>query len=184
MAARRNNLNSDAQLDLFSNQRPTHESIDTIRPDGRETLARTLPENGARLEAKGQLHAMLLEAEEKTKDEMIELTQSSENRDDGAAGPRPAWEMVREKYILLPPRPSRGHQRPSEDRADSPKNLNSYRITDADRLGEGGPKQKFSQNLKAIEIAAGAGCRGTSGFTGRKSHAGQICRLGRDAPGV
>ena len=35
---------------------------------------------------------------------------------------------------------------------DSPKNLNSYRITDDDRLGEGGPKQKFSQNLKAIEI--------------------------------
>jgi hypothetical protein len=35
---------------------------------------------------------------------------------------------------------------------DSPRNLNCYRITDADRLGEGGPKQKFSQNLKAIEI--------------------------------
>ncbi len=41
-----------------------------------------------------------------------------------------------------------GHQRPT----NSPKNLNSYRITDDDRLGEGGPKQKFSQNLKAIEI--------------------------------
>jgi len=33
---------------------------------------------------------------------------------------------------------------------DSPRNLNSYRITDADRLGEGGPKQKFQQNLAAI----------------------------------
>ena len=31
-------------------------------------------------------------------------------------------------------------------------NPNSYRITDNDRLGAGGPKQKFSQNLKAIEI--------------------------------
>jgi N12 class adenine-specific DNA methylase len=31
------------------------------------------------------------------------------------------------------------------------RNLNSYRITEADRLGEGGPKQKFQQNLKAIE---------------------------------
>ena len=46
------------------------------------------------LEAKGQLHAMLLEAEEKTKDEMIELTQQAHDR---------AWEMVREEYILLPP---------------------------------------------------------------------------------
>ncbi len=30
------------------------------------------------------------------------------------------------------------------------RNLNSYRITEADRLGEGGPKQKFQLNLKAI----------------------------------
>ncbi len=31
-------------------------------------------------------------------------------------------------------------------------NPNFYHITDDDRLGEGGPKQKFSQNLRAIEI--------------------------------
>ena len=103
------------------------------------------------LEAKGQLHAMLLEAEEKTKDEMIELTQQF--RKQGLTAQQAhdrAWEMVRENYILLPPRPS---QRPSANGHDSiTRNLNSYRITDADRLGEGGPKQKFSQNLKAIEI--------------------------------
>ena len=40
-----------------------------------------------------------------------------------------------------------GHQADSE-----PKNLNCYRITDADRLGEGGLKQKFQQNIKAVEI--------------------------------
>jgi len=34
---------------------------------------------------------------------------------------------------------------------EPPKNLNAYRITEADRLGDGGPKQKFQQNLKAIE---------------------------------
>ncbi len=33
---------------------------------------------------------------------------------------------------------------------EPPKNLNSYRIAEADRLGEGGPKQKFQLNLKAI----------------------------------
>jgi N12 class adenine-specific DNA methylase len=32
------------------------------------------------------------------------------------------------------------------------KNLNNHRITEADRLGEGGPKQKFQQNLKVIKI--------------------------------
>jgi hypothetical protein len=34
---------------------------------------------------------------------------------------------------------------------EPPKNLNNYRLTEADRLGEGGPKQKFQQNLKAIQ---------------------------------
>lgn len=35
-------------------------------------------------------------------------------------------------------------------REESPKNLNNYRITEADKLGDGGPKQKFQQNLAAI----------------------------------
>jgi hypothetical protein len=55
------------------------------------------------LEAKGQLHTMLLEAEEKTKDEMIELTQQF--RKQGLTAQQAhdrAWEMVRESYILLP----------------------------------------------------------------------------------
>jgi hypothetical protein len=48
------------------------------------------------LEAKGQLQAMLLEAEEKTKDEMIELTQAFRKQGLTAqqANDR-AWEMVR-----------------------------------------------------------------------------------------
>ena len=56
------------------------------------------------LEAKGQLQTMLLEAEEKTKDEMIELTQQFTKQ---GLTPQPAhdraWEMAREEYILLPP---------------------------------------------------------------------------------
>lgn len=55
------------------------------------------------LEATGRLHAMLLEAEEKTKDEMIELTQQF--RKQGMTPQQAhdcAWEMVRENYILLP----------------------------------------------------------------------------------
>ncbi len=34
---------------------------------------------------------------------------------------------------------------------EPPKNLNSYRIAEADRLGDGGPKQKFQHNIKAIQ---------------------------------
>src|SRR5205814_9546878 len=41
-----------------------------------------------------------------------------------------------------------GHKRPPRD--EPTRNLNSYRITEADRLGGGGPKQKFHLNLKAI----------------------------------
>ena len=55
------------------------------------------------LEATGQLHATLLDAEEKTKDEMIELTQQF--RKQGLTAQQAhdrAWEMVRENYILLP----------------------------------------------------------------------------------
>lgn len=55
------------------------------------------------LETKGLLHQMLLEAEEKTKDEMVELL--GEFRKQGLTPQQAhdrAWEMVRERYILLP----------------------------------------------------------------------------------
>jgi hypothetical protein len=56
------------------------------------------------LEATGQLHALLLDAEEKTKDEMVTLRMELMQR--GATAQQAhtqAWEMVREKYIFLPP---------------------------------------------------------------------------------
>lgn len=57
------------------------------------------------LEKKGILHQMLLEAEEKTKDEMaslrIELMKQGKTAQQAHDQ---AWEMVREKYILLPPK--------------------------------------------------------------------------------
>lgn len=56
------------------------------------------------LERKGLLHQMLLEAEEKTKDEMatlrLELMKQGYNAQQAQTQ---AWEMVREKYLLLPP---------------------------------------------------------------------------------
>ena len=56
------------------------------------------------LEANGQLQAMLLEAERKTKDEMAELrTRFIEQGLTPQQAHGRAWEMVREEYILLPP---------------------------------------------------------------------------------
>ncbi len=56
------------------------------------------------MEAKGILQEMLLEAEEKTDDEMYDLTIRfmKEGLTAQQANDR-AWEMVREKYILLKP---------------------------------------------------------------------------------
>ncbi len=56
------------------------------------------------MEATGELQEMLYEAQEKTKDEMADLTQKliRENYTPDQAH-RSAWEMVRERYILLTP---------------------------------------------------------------------------------
>jgi hypothetical protein len=56
------------------------------------------------LERKGQLQAMLLDAEEKTKDEMVTLrTELMQRGSTAQQAQTQAWEMVREKYIVLPP---------------------------------------------------------------------------------
>ena len=63
-----------------------------------------LPRMVRELESKGRLHQALLEAEEKTKDEMavlrLDLTRQGLTADQAH---RQAWEMVRERYILLSP---------------------------------------------------------------------------------
>ena len=56
------------------------------------------------MERKGILHQMLLEAENNTKDEMAMLrTQLMGPGSTAQQAQTQAWEMVREKYILLPP---------------------------------------------------------------------------------
>ena len=56
------------------------------------------------LERKGLLHQMLQEAEAKTKDEMATLrTELMQKGSTAQQAQTQAWEMVREKYILLPP---------------------------------------------------------------------------------
>jgi glucose-6-phosphate-specific signal transduction histidine kinase len=56
------------------------------------------------LERKNLLHQMLLEAEAMTKDEMATLrTDLMQKGSTAQQAQTQAWEMVREKYILLPP---------------------------------------------------------------------------------
>lgn len=63
-----------------------------------------LPKMVAELESTGRLHRVLLEAEEKTKDEMASLRADLMRQGLTAdQAHRQAWEMVRERYILLPP---------------------------------------------------------------------------------
>lgn len=63
-----------------------------------------LPKMVRELERKGVLYQTLLEAEEKTKDEMATLrTQLMQQGSTAQQAQTQAWEMVREKYILLPP---------------------------------------------------------------------------------
>src|SRR5215470_13182721 len=53
MSVRRTYQDLDRQLDLFTAPRQKHETSNPIRPDGRDTLARTLPEDGARIGTQG-----------------------------------------------------------------------------------------------------------------------------------
>jgi hypothetical protein len=61
------------------------------------------PKTVAEMEANGTLQELLLEAEEKTVSEMYDLTMQFQKQGLTAqqANDR-AWEMVRERYILLP----------------------------------------------------------------------------------
>ena len=63
------------------------------------------PKMVAELEAQGRLKEALFEAQETTKDEMMELTRRLQ-KEQGLTPQQAhdqAWEMIREKYILLPP---------------------------------------------------------------------------------
>jgi uncharacterized protein YggE len=61
------------------------------------------PKMVTELEATGQLQTLLAEAERKTKDEMADLRiQLMKQGKTAEQAHRQAWEMVRERYILLP----------------------------------------------------------------------------------
>ncbi len=92
----------DEQLSLFDFAQ-THENItflDQIGLMAERHWREFLPGMLARLEAEGRLMEALWEAQETTLEEMETLTRRMEKAQ------AMAWELVREKYILLPPESS------------------------------------------------------------------------------
>src|SRR6185295_7231014 len=147
MAARRNNQDLDRQLDLFAARTPTHETADPIRTDGRETLARTLPEDGARTGAERPASSDASGRGGKNEGRNGHAPDSIDPAGiNGTTSSRPS---LGDSAGEIHPPASRRIARRHQD--EPPRNLKSYRITEADRLGDGGPKQKFQQNLKAIQ---------------------------------
>lgn len=64
----------------------------------------SLPKRVATLEAKGQLHELLMEADEKTGDEMDQIRrQLIQQGWTVQQAHDSAWETVRTRYIFLPP---------------------------------------------------------------------------------
>lgn len=62
------------------------------------------PKMVAEMESKGILEEMLLDAERKTKDELYDLTMQFQKQNMTAQQAHDrAWEIVRERYIFLPP---------------------------------------------------------------------------------
>ena len=101
------------------------------------------------LETKGQLQTMLIEAERKTKDEMADLRIKLMKQGKTA---EQAHRQAPGKWCGSATSCCRKETASHQKTAPVENHLNSYRITDDDRLGAGGPKQKFQQNLRAIQI--------------------------------
>src|SRR5580658_8855332 len=131
MAARRNNLNSDAQLDLFSTQRPKYDNADPIRPDGRETLARKPSQDGARMGTERTPAPDAAGGGGKDEGRNGHAANGFDTAGiNGAAGADAG--VGNGAGEIHPPAARRIIHRHHEE---SPNNLNAYRITDADHLG-------------------------------------------------
>src|SRR5439155_17723962 len=128
--------------------RAVYERTDSIRIDGRKTLAGTLPETGAGAGDPGPAppDASRSGGEDQGRD-VGAAASTDAPRADRAASPRPGvGDGAGEVHSPATRRIAARHQE------EPPRNPNNYRITDADRLGEGGPKQKFRDNLAAIKL--------------------------------
>src|ERR1017187_5371692 len=143
MALKRSRRQPNDQLDLFGRDGNEHEHVDSIRIDGRGTLAGAPATDGGGNGADG--HAPADVAGGRGED------QGRNGRDsptidpagtNATAGPRPSLGDGKEQV----------HPASAGERLGPPRNLANYRVTDRDRLGEGSLKQKFRANVEAIKL--------------------------------
>jgi formate dehydrogenase maturation protein FdhE len=92
------------QLSLFDFKGEAHGDIDAIRTNGERHWREFLPKMVAELESTGQLHSQLLKAEEQTDEDLDSMRRHliQQGLTAQQAHDR-AWEMVRERYLFLPP---------------------------------------------------------------------------------
>ena len=133
------------------------------------------------LERKGHLHPMLLEAEEKTKDEMVDAANAIDQAGiDAATGARPGvGNGAGEIHPAAARRAKRRHRhrRPAEESQQ----LSHHRGRPAGRRRT---EAEVSTKSQGHPNTCGRWMPKNVRRPGGKSAAGQICRLGRDAPGV
>src|SRR5438046_10290837 len=144
MAAKRQRPD-DTQLDLFSFSRGNYDNPDSVWDDGRKTLARTLPEPGAGTGSQGNSAADAPGGRGEDQGRDVRPDHAvDEAGSDRATGPRPG--MGDRARTLHPPAAGIGGNGELE------RNRSNYRITPADRIGDGSPKQKAQANLAAIRL--------------------------------
>ncbi|HRY50003.1 MAG TPA: DEAD/DEAH box helicase family protein [Candidatus Paceibacterota bacterium] len=144
------NGHQDGQLDLFKWEAPNHETFDAIRPPGREALAAILPEIGEGTGGGGPTAGDALAGRsENGRGIGLVVSAFHTERIDAAASARPGLgDGARALYL------SAAGELAAADLAEPQPVLNqsNYRITQADRLGEGSLKRKCRDNLAAIEL--------------------------------
>src|SRR5690348_5294332 len=129
MAARHNNQDLDRQLDLFAPRSATHETADSIRTDGREILARTLPDDGSRTGAEGTSSSDALGSGGKDEGRNGHTADSTDAAGiNGATSARPGLGDGEGEI-----HPAAARRIVHRHREEPPQNLNNYRITEADR---------------------------------------------------
>jgi N12 class adenine-specific DNA methylase/predicted O-methyltransferase YrrM len=142
---------NDAQLDLFSYTGGNNEHPDSIRNDGRGTLAEVLPENGERSGDERQASGNVVGGgrEDGGRTRHVEET-VDEGGTNGATSARPS--VGNGEGTIHPPVARIGANGPARERVEPPRNQANYRITDSDEVGKGSLKQKCRTNIEAIRL--------------------------------
>src|SRR5690242_4308445 len=147
--AKRPNQDNDEQLDIFSSNQNRYDTnhtnhTDPIRTDGGETLARVSSEHGGR--NGGQRRASgdaLGGGGEDSQRNARSDHEAPAARIDGATGAQPS----------LGDREGTLHSAaPGDERKPVVRNPNNYRISPADGVGAGSPREKCRANIAAIKL--------------------------------